>query len=324
MPENINYKFCTLFDRGYIFRGLALHDSIVRFCPDFELWILCLDDDCYGMLEKMNLKNVHLVHLKEIESEELLKAKNNRKHSEYCWTLGSFFTNFVISNNNIDHITYLDSDIYFFSSPKPLYEELGDSSVLIISHNYEKKLKYLEKKSGKYNVAFVVFKNNECGLRVLRDWTGKCLDWCYNKYEEGRFGDQKYLDYWEDDYDCIKVSQKIGADVAPWNVSSFDVSEINGKVLVDNEDLIFYHLHTFKIINKDKFQPASSFYFFSSKAVNFIYDKYMKNLSDIIDRIEKVDVNFKYGFNNQEKLKDKVKNKIKRMLMFLLYVIKKI
>lgn len=324
MSEKINYKFCTLFDRNYIFRGLALYDSIVNFCSDFELWILCLDDDCYSILEKMNLNNTHLVHLRDIESEELLKAKSNRKYSEYCWTLGSFFTNYIALNNDIDHITYLDSDIYLFSSPRPFYEELGDSSVLIISHNYEKKLKYLEKKSGKYNVAFIIFKKNEDGLKVLKEWSDKCLDWCYNKYEEGKFGDQKYLDYWEKDYNCIKVSKKIGADVAPWNVSSFNVSEVDGKVLVNNEDLLFYHTHTFKVINKNNFQLASSFYVFSDNVKKYIYDKYIENISDVIKRIENIDINFKYGFNNPEKLKDKIKNKIKRILVFFLYLIKKI
>ena len=324
MSEKINYKFCTLFDRNYIFRGLALYDSIVKFCFDFELWILCLDDDCYNMLEKMNLKNTHLVLLKNIEDEELLKAKSNRSYPEYCWTLGSFFTNYVMVNNNIDHITYLDSDIYFFSSPESLYEEMGDRSVLIIKHNYEKKLRYLEKKSGKYNVAFIIFKNNDCGKRVLSEWKDKCLDWCYNKHESGRFGDQKYLDYWEKDYNCIKISRKIGADVAPWNVSSFFVSRVDNKVLVNGQDLLFYHMHTLKIINKNSFQPASSFYNFSENVNNYIYNEYIKNVYNIIERVKSIDNDFHYGFNNPESMKDFLKNKVKRLIVSFYYLFKKI
>ena len=324
MSEEINYKFCTLFDRNYIFRGLALYNSIAKFCFDFELWILCLDKDCYDMLEKMNLKNVNLILLENIESEELLRAKANRSYPEYCWTLGSFFTNYVMVNNDIDHITYLDSDIYFFYSPESLYKEMGDKSVLIIKHNYEKKLRYLEKKSGKYNVAFIIFKNNDCGRRVLSDWKDKCLEWCYNKHENGRFGDQKYLDYWENDYNCIKISKKIGADVAPWNVSSFFVSKVDGQVLVDGEDLLFYHMHTLRIIDKNNFQPASSFYNFSKNVREYIYDEYIKNVSDIIERVKNIDSGFSYGFNSPEPLKNFLKNKIKRLIVSFYYLFKKI
>lgn len=324
MSEEINYKFCTLFDRNYIFRGLALYDSIVKFCFNFELWILCLDDDCYNMLKKMNLKNTHLVLLKNIEDEELLKAKSNRSYPEYCWTLGSFFTNYVMVNNDIDHIIYLDSDIYFFSSPESLYEEMGDASVLIIPHNYEKKLRYLENKSGKYNVAFIIFKNNDCGKRVLSEWKDKCLDWCYNKYEEGKFGDQKYLDYWQNDYNCVYVSKNLGADVAPWNVSKYQIEKKENFVFANNQKIIFYHTHTLRITKDKGIQLASSFYNFSKNVREYIYDEYIKNVSDIIERVKNIDSGFSYGFNNPEPLKNFLKNKIKRLIVSFYYLFKKI
>lgn len=320
----MTYNFCTLFDKNYAFRGLALYDSIIKYCPNFKLWILCLDLECYDILEKMSLKNTVLVKLSDVEDEKLLEAKANRNHGEYCWTLGSVFTNFVIKNNSeLDHITYLDSDIYFYSSPQVLYEEMANDSVLIIKHNYERKLKYLEARSGIYNVALVIFKNNKDGLAILENWSNNCLRWCYNRYEDGKFGDQMYLDVWPQNFKGVCVSKNIGADLAPWNVGKYKISVSNGKIFVDEIPLVFYHTHTLKILASDKFELYSSFYSISPVIEKIIYEPYTKNITNFINQVKLVDRGFNYGYKLPETFKDKIKQRIKRLIVLIYFSHKK-
>lgn len=320
----MTYNFCTLFDKNYVFRGLALYDSIVKNCSDFKLWILCLDPECYRILQKMPLKNTILIKLSDIEDEKLLEAKANRNHGEYCWTLGSVFTNFVIKNNQeLDHITYLDSDIYFYSSPQVLYDEMADNSVLIIKHNYETRLKYLEARSGIYNVAFIIFKNDGNGLSILEKWNDNCLNWCYNKYEDGKFGDQMYLDSWPKDFKGICVSKNVGADLAPWNIGKYRISRDNDEILVDGVPLVFYHTHTLKIIAPDKFELYSSFYKIPLIIEKIIYEPYTKNITDLIIRVRSVDPDFSHGYRSPQTLKDKIKQLIKRFIVLIYFSHKK-
>lgn len=320
----MTYNFCTLFDKNYAFRGLALYDSIAKYCPNFKLWILCLDLECYNVLEKMSLENTVLVKLSDVEDEKLLEAKANRNHGEYCWTLGSVFTNFVIKNNSeLDHITYLDSDIYFYSSPQVLYEEMGNDSVLIIKHNYESRLKYLEARSGIYNVALVIFKNNEEGSAVLEKWSKDCLKWCYNRYEDGKFGDQMYLDVWPQNFKGVCVSKNIGADLAPWNIGKYKISVSNGEIFVDEVPLVFYHTHTLKTLASDKFELYSSFYNIPPAIEKIIYEPYTKNITNLINQVKLVDSDFNYGYKSPETFKDKIKQQIKRLIVLIYFSHKK-
>src|SRR5437762_9561169 len=80
--------FCTYFDHHYSVRGLALYQSLRRHCPEFKLWILCLDELSHSELTRLNLPEVSLLTLGELENGDaaLLAAKENRSRIEYYFT----------------------------------------------------------------------------------------------------------------------------------------------------------------------------------------------------------------------------------------------
>ena len=47
---------------------------------------------------------------------------------------------------------------------------------------------------GQFCVEWVTIKNDKEGLRCLNHWKRECINWCYDKKEQIRMGDQKYLD----------------------------------------------------------------------------------------------------------------------------------
>lgn len=319
----MTYNFCTLFDKNYAYQGIALYNSLLTHCPDFQIFILCLDDETYDLLTKFELTKANLIKLSEIEDEKLLEAKSNRSRGEYCWTLASVFTYHLLKTKpELDNIAYLDSDIYFYSSPKPIYDELGNNSVLIIKHNYPKQLRYLEK-NGIYNVAMVIFKNNNDGLTCLNWWQTEVLKWCYNRCEDGKFGDQSYLDNWPTKFNGVHVLKHPGGDVAPWNLNSYKVSKNNGIITIDQQDLIFYHFHTFKVLGENTFQKHSSFYSFNKSTEDLIYEPYIEDIKNTISKTKNKDPNFNHGFRAGEKFINVLMNKIKRLLVIIYFSHKK-
>ena len=156
---------------------------------------------------------------------------------------------YILNNfSDVDVITYVDADLYFYADPRPLYEELGEQSVLIIGHRFPEHRRDEEKLHGIYNVGYLSFRNDRWGRECLEWWRERCLEWCYDRAEDGKYADQKYLDDWPQRFQGVVVLQHKGANLAPWNITSYEVRTVNSTIWVDSEPLIFYHFHSLKIL----------------------------------------------------------------------------
>ena len=245
----MTYYFCTYFDINYLPRGLALYTSLKRHCRNpFVLWVLCMDDETYQVLAHMALSEVRPVSLAEFESgdDELVAAKSTRSKVEYYFTCTPSLPLWVLNNHpEVDLITYLDADLYFFADPMPIFEEMGTDSILAIEHRFPPHQRRKEV-CGVFNVGFLSFRRNDEGLGCLRWWRDRCIEWCYDRVEETRFADQKYLDQWPRLFLSLTVLQHRGAGLAPWNLANYEIRCSDGQVTVDGEPLIFYHFHGLK------------------------------------------------------------------------------
>ena len=242
------YYFCTYFDINYLSRGLALYRSLKKNCPEFHLWILCMDHKSHDILTQMALPNLKLIALEDFEKvdEELLAIKSTRSVVEYYFTCTPSLPLYVLNNfSDVDLITYLDADLYFFSDIAPIYEEISGYSIAIIEHRFPPHL--LDRaKSGIYNVGWISFKRDKNGFNALNWWRERCLEWCYDRVEDKRCADQKYLDDWLSRFDNVIVLQHKGVNVAPWNIANYAIHCKGESVWIDDQPLIFYHFHGFK------------------------------------------------------------------------------
>jgi hypothetical protein len=250
-------EFCTLFDSRYLTRGVALHASLQRVDPRSHLRAFCMDERAHRILEQLDLPGLTAVALSELErhDQELAAVKADRTYVEYCWTATPSIARYCLEREpRLEAITYLDADLYFFSSPAPLFAELGDDSAQIVPHRYAPEHRHFEETSGIYNVEWLTFKRDERGLEALGWWRERCLEWCYQRFEDGKFGDQKYLDDWPQRFSGVTVLQHIGGGVAPWNVANYTLTERDGLPYVDDVPVVFYHHHSLQL-----FRPSVRF-----------------------------------------------------------------
>lgn len=242
-------NFCTYFDSYYMIKGLALYRSLERVSDDFHLYVMAFDKDCYHKLNSLRLHHLTVELIDDIETPELLAVKPTRSRGEYCWTCGPTVIKHFLDKYNLDSITYLDSDLMFLSNPKIVADEVGSASVAITEQGIGEKEAKLY---GKYCVQYLTFKNNNDGIAVLSWWKDSCIEWCFQRIEDNKFGDQKYLDEFPKRWKNVYVIQNLGVGIAPWNMHKYSYKDnsftFNGK----EYPFVFFHMHGVKFEYMDK------------------------------------------------------------------------
>jgi len=289
------YNFCTLFDTHYISRGITMYSSLEKHCADFHIYIFAFNDKALHILKSLQLKHATIISLQEFEDEKLLKVKPTRSIGEYCWTSTSSTILYVIEKYKVENCTYLDADLYFYSSPKPIFDELGTNSILLTEHRYTK-LHNKSKTAGKYCVQFITFKNDERGLKALRWWRERCLEWCFAYYEDGKFGDQLYLEDWTERFEGVHVMKHLGGGLAAWNIQQYDIFENNDKLFGKEKgggevfEVIFYHFHYLRFFTDNKIELGRRP--LSNEVLQYFYKPYIRLLEKTKAEISHIDSSF--------------------------------
>lgn len=284
--------FCTLFDSFYMSRGLVMYQSLKAHCSSFHLYIFAFDDVSLKILRELTLENATIISLKEFENEKLLAVKPGRGRGEYCWTCTPSTIDYCLTTFNIPHCTYLDADLCFYGEPGILLDEMDGKSVLITEHGYTSPSEWLVK-AGIYCVQFITFYNNDDGRRVLHWWRDRCIEWCFARFEDGKFGDQKYLDDWLARFPgAVHVLRHIGGGVAPWNVQQFELShEGNRWLIASRKDhkkvpFVFFHFHYLKFYD-DGTIDLSHEYVLDDKGVLELYQEYVREIVKVNDDLQR-------------------------------------
>jgi hypothetical protein len=312
-------NFCTLFDSYYLTKGLTMHDSLLRSGDPFTLYIFCFDDLTRELLLKMDLANVVLITLGEFETEELKRVKKERTRGEYCWTCTPHVIRFTLDTYGLPQVTYLDADLYFYSGPSVLLDEFERSggSVLITEHRYTPRYDQ-SATSGIYCVQFITFRADRCGLETLDWWGARCLEWCYARMKNGKFGDQKYLDDWPARFKGIHVLQHLGGGAAPWNIQQYKVSK---GPRIDDVPVIFYHFHGLTWLTNYNFDLGP--YKLSGETITLIYRPYLEHLERSLKRVRAVQADFHSGIATPKKDFRALLRTIKRKLFGVYNVIQR-
>ena len=315
-------EFCTLFDRHYLPRGLVLYRSLARLGLDFGLRVFCMDSTTVDVLAKMALPGLDPVSLGELEEfdRDLLAVKPSRSQVEYCWTATPSVCLAALAREpHLEGITYLDADLAFHGDPGLLFDEIGDRSTAIVPHRYAPQWRHFEEVSGVYNVEWVTFRRDADGLEALTWWRERCLEWCYARFEDGKYGDQKYLDDWPTRFQGVHVLEHPGGGLAPWNVEMVELWRDPAKdsVMVDDVPLVFFHHHGLRLIGGSEVvrrvgalagaygvtpRPGGgklvwrSSYPIAGPQRELLWEPYLRGLATAYEDIRRVDPEFDDGF----------------------------
>lgn len=275
--------FCTYFDSNYLARALVLYRSLVEVGAEFTLWALCLDDEAYRLVSKLAFPGLEPVALADLEEAdpEAAATRDSRSRVEYYFTLTPVLPRYLLDRHpDVDVISYVDADLRFYSHPEPIVDAMGAGSVLIIPHGFPERLAHLER-YGRYNVGLVAFRRDAAGLACLDRWRERCIEWCYDRVEDGKFADQAYLDDWPSMHEGVVVLDRPGVGLGPWNFSKYRIDVGVTSPTVDGEPLVFYHFHAFRSVGGPVFNDGLITYGTMDRPVRrYLYNGYVRELAE--------------------------------------------
>lgn len=272
--------FVTLFNLSWAPQGLALHASLQRqMRVPFTLWIVCVDRRTFEVLGQLGIPHIRLLLLDDLETDELRAVRPGRSTAEYCWTITSFTPSWVFdADPSVERVTYVDADAWFRDDPLRALAEFDASgkALQITRHAYAPEYDK-SALTGIFCVQFMTFVRQRAD-EVLRHWQDQCVDWCFDRFEDGRFGDQKYLDAWPVQYpQAVHVLTDEQLMQGPWNAFRFPYS--SG---------VMYHFHGLKVLGSHRVHLGP--YPLPRPTLEHVYGPYLEDLRSILARLEAVGI----------------------------------
>lgn len=250
------FQFCTKVDHHYLPQLLALYDSLCRTGTPFILNVLTLSERCEEQLLGLSFDRMRIVPLQELlwHQPGLIEARKNRSLIEFYFSCTASLLNLLLGKvDDGELVTYLDADTYIFGDFELAFQLLHEASIGIAPHRFHAKLQDREK-YGKFNMGWVSLRRDPEGIACAKKWAELCVDWCYERLEDEKFADQKYLNSWPKQYKSVKILEHPGLNCAPWNVEGAKLFSKGEKIQISGAPLIQYHFHGLKWIDSNLFK----------------------------------------------------------------------
>lgn len=160
-----------------------------------------------------------------------------------------------------------------------LISDLKGNSILLTRHIFpvqlSKNIKY-----GIVNAGFVLVRNTGESIAVVADWARRCREWCFLRLEEGKYGDQLYLNDYLGLPDVKAISDPGVNNGVYYFQQKRKISSNSKEVYVDGSKLICFHFHGI-CITRSLIYTGFNRYRFPRQAVRVWIHIYRKYLSEL-------------------------------------------
>lgn len=298
--------YCSAFSGEYAYQGIVLYNSIKKHDKFFTLFYVCIDNLAYDIFLSLHLDNLVLIKAEQIEDRftVLKQVKTKRAIHEYAWTLKSSELLYILENyEEVEKIIWLDGDTQMLANPQAIFDEWGTDSIILTEQYYTSWHEPLIKTYGRFQAGFVGFCRDKQGLECLQWWQEKCIEWCYVKFEEGRWADQKYLDLVPELFPNTCAVKSLGINMTPFilyrlNFEEGKYIEVNNDGLyVDKTKIVLFHYYGFKYYDDFTYDLCSYWMKFSSSTVDYLYMPYIKACKEVVHAVESRFPDYRHSWN---------------------------
>jgi len=248
------YALCTIVAKNYLSYARTLSDSFLEYHPDSMVFVLLVDKiDGFFDPSKEKFQLIEVDRLNNIEQKEQMFFKYTIL--ELCTAVKPFFMEYIFEHYPVKKLLYLDPDILVTNPLDEILNLLNTNSIIITPH-ITNPISINDKATpdeitfmqyGIYNLGFIGLSKTNESLRFIQWWKERLWHFCINAVSKGLYVDQKWIDMVPILFNGVMVFKKPGYNVAPWNLQEKKFSIKDGRLLVNNELLYFFHFGGFEI-----------------------------------------------------------------------------
>jgi len=244
----------TIASANYIAYAATLMQSVREFHPDVSHFIILADTP--REFPGLDLA-AELLPCKEISIPLLANMALWYTTLEFNTAIKPFAFLHLFEEREFTEVCYLDPDILLFAPLTRVWDALEQNEAVLTPHITEplpedgcSPYDHTLLKSGVYNLGFAAFRRTDGTAEFLKWWAERCTAHCRVDTEANLFTDQRWMDFAPAFIEKLHILRHPGYNVAYWNLPhrSFTKDE-SGRILVNGQDLVFYHFSGLVIDN---------------------------------------------------------------------------
>lgn len=297
----MKHYYYSIYRKDYLYKGIVLYESMKKHDGDFKFFLICMEEESVELLKKLKLIDLIPISIKEIEEydKRIPELKGQRGEKTYIWTAKASVPLYLFDRyKDMDHVIWLDGDTEFMSDSEPIYEQWGDSSVLLTEEKFDGEYEYLGHMVGFYNTGFMGFKNDEIGRKVLNYFKERLQEWKNSEEEQGSWNDQLYVDDWTERFPNIGVVKHNGINLTPFIASRINIEQ-NGfvnfrgdKPYIKDTPIVLYHFMALKYYDGNEFDLCYYWMKFDIQTIKKLYIPYFNKCNEAFARIRAIEPDF--------------------------------
>jgi glycosyltransferase involved in cell wall biosynthesis len=245
---------CTIIAKNYMAQARCLAESFYTQHPDGHMFVLLVDEpDGYFNPED---EPFTVVRMGELVIPNFKQMAFRYTVLELSTAVKPFFLEYLFDRENLDHLIYLDPDIYCYQPLTPLLSTLQTHMMALTPHLLEplpddqyqpNELDIL--RVGIYNLGCIGLARTQNLYPFLRWWQQRLARDCVVDLGRGLFVDQGWMDLVPGLFDGIAIVRDPSCNVAFWNLAQRAVVASAAGWMVNGQPLTFYHFSGFDAEN---------------------------------------------------------------------------
>jgi hypothetical protein len=248
----------TTCSNNHLAQAKTLGDSLKKYNPGYK-FIIGLADQLPASFNKESFSPYEIVEVRELKIPQFDEMYKRYNTFELNCSLKSFFLDHAMQQYNPTQLLFMDSDMMAFSSLDYLIHLLDDDSILLTPHifspfpvdNHKPQERDILK-AGMFNAGFLGLRNDDTGKALLKWWTERMVDQCYEIPKWGWVVDQNWLNLASLYFDRVKIVGHRGCNVAYWNFHERQITKDGSHYRVNQIDpLLFFHFSGYQFATPD-------------------------------------------------------------------------